>query len=80
MALFEQFRKLHESKLYEDVRMLGSMLLTMTDHSPDLLTVPMKFHLLILYGDSLYELGEYKKAEVNTCLTNRLSSSWFSNQ
>ena len=30
----------------------------------EILSLPQKYQSLIYYGDSLYQLGEYKKAEV----------------
>ena len=44
----------------------ASMLLTLTDHNPDVLSAHTKYHLLVCQADSCLQLQEYKKAEVST--------------
>lgn len=46
-----------------------SIVLSMVDASAgcdagEILSLPQKYQSLIYYGDALYQLGEYKKAEV----------------
>lgn len=35
----------------------------MSEHNPDLLTTPAKFQTYVYYGDSLFYLGQHRKAE-----------------
>ena len=36
----------------------------------EILTLPQKYQSLVFYGDALYQLGEYKKAEVGFATLN----------
>ena len=38
-------------------------MLSVSEHSPDILTVPEKFQTYVYYGDSLFYLSQYRKAE-----------------
>ncbi|KAJ9580300.1 hypothetical protein L9F63_004040, partial [Diploptera punctata] len=42
----------------------ANLVLSVSDHNPDILTVPAKFQTFVYYGDSLFYLGQYRKAEV----------------
>ncbi|GFO35932.1 anaphase-promoting complex subunit 7 [Plakobranchus ocellatus] len=66
--MFDQIRDLYQAELYDDLRQLMSIVLSLIDGSAgrdtgDILTLPQKYQSLVYYGDALYQLGEYKKAE-----------------
>ena len=42
----------------------GSLVLTVSEHNPEMFTLPTKYQVLVYYGDAIYQAGEYKKAEV----------------
>ncbi|ELT97952.1 hypothetical protein CAPTEDRAFT_184536 [Capitella teleta] len=63
MNLFDQIKSLYDAELYEDVKILASMVLTLCDHNPELLTVVAKFQILVYQGDAYFHSGHYKKAE-----------------
>jgi len=41
----------------------ANLVLSVSEHSPDILTVPEKFQTYVYYGDSLFYLSQYRKAE-----------------
>ena len=49
-----------------------SLSLTLSEHNPELLTVPVKYHILVLLADACYQDQNYKRSEVrykmNICL------------
>ncbi|KAI8491823.1 Anaphase promoting complex subunit 7 [Branchiostoma belcheri] len=63
MTLIEQVKELHAEGLYSNLKILASMLLTMTDHSTDMFSPMCKYQLQAYFADSLYETLEYKRAE-----------------
>lgn len=63
MALYEQLKLLYDQGLYSNVSTLASMLLTVSESSPDLLTFATKYQTYVYYADALVSLKEYKKAE-----------------
>ena len=40
------------------------MVLSLSEHNPEMLTVGVKYQVLVWQADSHYQLAEYKKAEV----------------
>ena len=40
------------------------MLLTLSDHNPDMLPVSARFQVMVYYADAVYNSGQHKKAEV----------------
>lgn len=63
MNVADQLKVLYDAQLYDDVKSLGSMLLTLSDHNPELLTVSVRFQVMVYYADAIYSSGCYKKAE-----------------
>ncbi|CAH1801460.1 unnamed protein product [Owenia fusiformis] len=63
MSLFDQIKLLHESELYDDVKLVGNIVLTICEHNPEFMSMPMRFQLMVYYGNSLYHTEEFKKAE-----------------
>lgn len=63
MALFEQLKSLYDHGLYSNVSALGSMILSISDHSSDILSFTARYQSLIYYADSLFHSKEYRKAE-----------------
>ncbi|GAB6028709.1 Anaphase promoting complex subunit 7, variant 2 [Chamberlinius hualienensis] len=64
MTVFEQIKLLYTQKLYSNVTCLANMMLSISQHSRDFMMPMERLQLLIWYADSLYELLEYRKAEV----------------
>jgi anaphase-promoting complex subunit 7 len=62
-GLFDQIKLLFEQQLYTNVVTLANLVLSVSEHSPDILTVPEKFQTYVYYGDSLFYLSQYRKAE-----------------
>ncbi|KAL5016106.1 hypothetical protein ScPMuIL_005695 [Solemya velum] len=65
MNLFDHIKQLYDAELYQDVRCLACITLTICDNSTDVevLSLPQKFQCMVYYGDSLYHLAEVMKAE-----------------
>uniref|UniRef100_A0A0B7A0N2 Anaphase-promoting complex subunit 7 n=1 Tax=Arion vulgaris TaxID=1028688 RepID=A0A0B7A0N2_9EUPU len=66
--MFDHIREMYQAELYEDLRQLVSIVLSVVDggagcDAGEILSLPQKYQSLIYYGDSLYQLGQYKKAE-----------------
>jgi len=66
-TMFEHIKLMYQAELYEDLKQLLCVVLSMIDGNPggdaEILSLPQKYQSLIYYGDALYQLGEYKKAE-----------------
>ncbi|KAL4223795.1 Anaphase promoting complex subunit 7 [Mactra antiquata] len=62
---FEQLKLLHDSELYEDVKQMASIVLTLYDNNTytELLSATQKYQCYVFYGNALYHLREYTKAE-----------------
>jgi len=76
--MFDHIRDMHQAELYDDLKQLLSVVLSMVDANPggegaEILSLPQKYQSLVFYGDALYQLGEYKKAEsvIMKCLLLR---------
>ena len=41
------------------------MLLTLSDHNPDFLTMSGKYQVLVYQAEAFFHMGDYKKAEVS---------------
>ncbi|XP_054707441.1 anaphase-promoting complex subunit 7-like [Uloborus diversus] len=63
MSLYDQLKLLYDQGLYSNVATLASMILTVGENTPEMLTFTMKYQTLVYYADSLVSLKEYKKAE-----------------
>ncbi|KAH9513955.1 Anaphase promoting complex subunit 7 [Bulinus truncatus] len=66
--MFDHIRELYQAELYEDLKQLVCIFLSVIDGNAgsdigEILSFPQKYQSLIYYGDALYQLGEYKKAE-----------------
>ncbi|KAK7793832.1 hypothetical protein R5R35_014328 [Gryllus longicercus] len=62
-GLFDQIKLLFEQQLYSNVVALANLVLTVSDHDAESLPPPAKFQTFVFYGDSLFYLGQYRKAE-----------------
>ncbi|XP_070572262.1 anaphase-promoting complex subunit 7-like [Ptychodera flava] len=63
MSLLEQVKLLHDAGLHSNVKMVANLVLSASEHSPDVLTMAQKYQIQVWYGDALYEGEEYRKAE-----------------
>uniref|UniRef100_A0A1B6MFT6 Anaphase-promoting complex subunit 7 n=1 Tax=Graphocephala atropunctata TaxID=36148 RepID=A0A1B6MFT6_9HEMI len=59
---YDQIKLLYDNELYSNVVSLASLVLTVSDHGSDILTVTSKFQTYVCYGDSLLNLGRYSQA------------------
>ncbi|XP_033646823.1 anaphase-promoting complex subunit 7-like [Asterias rubens] len=64
MAIIDQVKMLLEEGLYSNVVMLASLMKTASEQNSELLTGPEKYQLQVYYADALFEMQEYKNAEV----------------
>ncbi|XP_041349110.1 anaphase-promoting complex subunit 7-like isoform X2 [Gigantopelta aegis] len=66
MSLFENIKQLHQAELYGDLKLVASLVLSLSENNPDadVLSFPQKYQCQVYYGDALFHQGEYKKAEV----------------
>lgn len=59
----DHIKLLFEQELYSNVVAAANLLLTASDHCPDVFNCVSKFQMYVYYADSLYNLGQYRKAE-----------------
>ncbi|XP_067010812.1 anaphase-promoting complex subunit 7 [Anabrus simplex] len=62
-GLFDQIKLLFDQQLYSNVVALANLVLSVSEQKTDTLTVTNKFQTYVYYGDSLFHLGQYRKAE-----------------
>ncbi|XP_060074596.1 anaphase-promoting complex subunit 7-like [Ylistrum balloti] len=65
MNLFDHVKQLHDSELYQDLSQLASVVITLCDNSTDveLLTLQQRYQCMVYYGNALYNMSQYLKAE-----------------
>ncbi|XP_074641940.1 anaphase-promoting complex subunit 7-like isoform X2 [Tubulanus polymorphus] len=64
MNIYDQVKVLYDAGLYDDLKMTCGLVLTMSEHNTELLTVSQKYQITVFYGNSLFHQREYKLAEV----------------
>ncbi len=60
---FDSINQLFKEQLYSSVVYLGEIALNLTDKLKDVLTEAQQVHVLILMGDSTYNMHEFTRAE-----------------
>ncbi|KAK2170518.1 hypothetical protein LSH36_2g01059 [Paralvinella palmiformis] len=63
MNCLEQVKFLFDASLYEDVCSVGSFVMTLGEHNPDLLTSQVRYQILYYQAEALFHLREFKKSE-----------------
>uniref|UniRef100_UPI00398E6540 anaphase-promoting complex subunit 7 isoform X1 n=2 Tax=Squalomorphii TaxID=118040 RepID=UPI00398E6540 len=63
MNVIDHVRDMVAAGLYSNVRLLSSLLLTMSDNNPELFSPVQKYQLLVYHADSLFHDKEYRNAE-----------------
>lgn len=63
-SLFDQLKLLFDQQLYSNVVALANLVISLSEHNQDTLCPPAKFETYVFYGDSLFHLGQYRKAEM----------------
>ncbi|KAL3857415.1 hypothetical protein ACJMK2_012089 [Sinanodonta woodiana] len=66
LNLFDHINQLHECELYQDLKQLTSVALTLCDNSSgetEVLTLTQKYQTMVFCGNAHYQLAEYLKAE-----------------
>lgn len=65
MSHVEHLKQLHDLELYQDLKQFACIVLTLWDNSPDadVPTLGQKYQCMVYYGNALYHLAEYTKAE-----------------
>ncbi|XP_014664245.1 PREDICTED: anaphase-promoting complex subunit 7-like [Priapulus caudatus] len=63
MNVFEQIKLLHDQELHSSVISLASLVLSVSEHSQDVLSTAAKYQTLVYYGEALYEEAEHHRAE-----------------
>lgn len=65
MNLFEHVKHLHDCELYSDLKHLASIAMSLCDNNPDseVMNLSQKYQCTVFYGNALYHLQEYHKAE-----------------
>ena len=52
----------------------------MSEHNEDFLTPSIKYQMLALQGEALYETGEYRAAQVSTHITFNVTIALYNNE
>ncbi|XP_064618636.1 anaphase-promoting complex subunit 7-like [Lineus longissimus] len=63
MNIYDQVKSLNESGLYDDLKTVCSLVLTMSENNLEFLSVCQKYQITVFYGNALYQNEEYKKSE-----------------
>ncbi|XP_072103970.1 anaphase-promoting complex subunit 7 isoform X2 [Mobula birostris] len=63
MNVIDHVRDMVAAGLYSNVRLLSSLLLTMSDNNPEFFSPVQKYQLLVYHADSLFHDKEYRNAE-----------------
>ncbi|XP_043571632.1 anaphase-promoting complex subunit 7 isoform X3 [Chiloscyllium plagiosum] len=63
MNVIDHVRDMVAAGLYSNVRLLSSLLLTMSDNNPELFSPVQKYQLLVYNADALFHDKEYRNAE-----------------
>ncbi|XP_063396045.1 anaphase-promoting complex subunit 7-like [Mytilus trossulus] len=65
MNLFDHVRFLHESELFHDLKQLSCIVISLCDNNPntEVLSLSQRYQCMVYYGNSLYHLGEFLRAE-----------------
>lgn len=65
MMYFDHLKQLHESELYPDLKQLACIVLSLCDNCTDVevLNLNQRYQCLVYYGNALYHLSEFTKAE-----------------
>ncbi|XP_077996045.1 anaphase-promoting complex subunit 7-like [Glandiceps talaboti] len=64
MSLIEQVKLLHDAGLHSNIKIMANLVLSASEHNPDVLTMPQKYQVQVWYGDALYEEGDCHRAEM----------------
>nr|XP_020012154.1 anaphase-promoting complex subunit 7-like [Castor canadensis] len=62
MNVIDHVRDMAAAGLHSNVRLLSSLLLTMSNNNPELLSASQKYQLLVYHADSLFHDKEYRNA------------------
>ncbi|ESN99741.1 hypothetical protein HELRODRAFT_176502 [Helobdella robusta] len=60
--IFEQLQRLYEAKMYEDVKLLSILAVTITQKNPDQFNSTTRYQIFCYQGDAYYHTGEYHSA------------------
>lgn len=65
MNLFDHVRFLHESELFYDLKQLSCIVISLCDNNSntEVLSLSQRYQCMVYYGNSLYHLGEFLRAE-----------------
>ncbi|XP_071179725.1 anaphase-promoting complex subunit 7-like [Mytilus edulis] len=65
MNLFDHVRFLHESELFHDLKQLSCIVISLCDNNPitEVFSLSQRYQCMVYYGNSLYHLGEFLRAE-----------------
>ncbi|XP_076029628.1 anaphase-promoting complex subunit 7 [Oratosquilla oratoria] len=63
MCLFEQIKVLHENGLHSNLVALGSLVLTVSENQPDVLSSPWRYQTMVYMGKALQQQGEHRRAD-----------------
>uniref|UniRef100_A0A8C9YI04 Anaphase promoting complex subunit 7 n=1 Tax=Sander lucioperca TaxID=283035 RepID=A0A8C9YI04_SANLU len=62
MNVIDHVRDMAAAGLHSNVRILSSLLLTMSNNNPELLSPTQKYQLLVYHADSIFHDKEYRNA------------------
>ncbi|XP_010779721.1 anaphase-promoting complex subunit 7-like [Notothenia coriiceps] len=62
MNVIDNIREMAAAGLHSNVRILSSLLLTMSNNNPELLSPAQKYQLLVYHADSIFHDKEYRNA------------------
>ncbi|KAG8226887.1 hypothetical protein J437_LFUL005646, partial [Ladona fulva] len=62
-GIYDHIKQMFDQNLHSNVVYLANFVLSVSDHNPEIISISNKFKTYVHYGDSLYSLGQYRKAE-----------------
>ncbi|XP_075231419.1 anaphase-promoting complex subunit 7-like [Lycorma delicatula] len=62
-SVFDQVKLLYGQELFSNVVTLVNLVITVSEHNPQILSPADKFLMYIYYGNSLFQMGLYRRAE-----------------
>lgn len=63
VTIIDQVRQLHDLQLFDDVKSLASMVLSLIENNPEFLSTQQKYHLMVYQAEAFFHSKDYKKSE-----------------
>ncbi|EGW07452.1 anaphase-promoting complex subunit 7 [Cricetulus griseus] len=76
MSVIDHVRDMAAAGLHSNVRLLSSLLLTMSNNNPELFSPSQKYQLLVYHADSLFHDKEYRNAVSKYTMALQQKKAW----